>query len=389
MSEALRRLVAQVYSKTDVSIGGSAVQARRLISEAAQVLAAQTKVVSISSPIGELGLSVLIAQLSGRPDLDGQDDAVLELGFKRLTGDGPTVLMMLAPEGISRSALRYLQHVARQSPRLTLVVYYAPPLAAMLEEPGFSALRDRLLAASPIDCVAPPENVPDRAVAIVPSPVVTATRGLSLAVLATPARRPAIWLVSALSAAAIAGIAFVGQSTPNDAVAGSRTAHAAVPLELAVVPVPVLADAPDPAEAKPILPTATGLAMPALVHPAPSATAKLPQIALASPSSQPQSVSLPHADPVAAGPIQRMAKSLRAQQMRRPDPSRREAARFVPASPYWSAPRYQEPAEYEAVQPYDNMPPGWVRRDLRRRDGPYLGTYAMDAYGMRNFRYDR
>ncbi len=415
-NEALRRLVTQVEAGTDALVGGAPARTRQLMAEAATRLAVETTVVSVASPIGELGLSALIAQLSGQPDLDEHDDAILELGFKRLRGEGRTTLMVLAPEGVNRSALRYLQHVARHLPRLTMVVHDSPALATTLGEPGLTALRDRLHAAPRIEVAAAPERVPSVALVVVPSadiaPVATtplvgsARPGLRLATLATPARRPALWIGATLSAAAIAGIAYVGQSRPTGPVAGTTIAHVDLPLEAAIVPEPRLANAaPDLAEVKPSLPAATSLAPPALAVQPQSVAAKLPQIALATPlptlppptlapPAQPVPVQTlpqltpPHTDPVAAAPVQRVAKSLRVPQLRRLDPNRREASRFAQAPPYWSAPHYQPPPDYEAPRPYEEIPPRWVRRERPEREGPYLGTFAMDPYGVRTFRYD-
>jgi len=407
--EALRRLVAQVEAQRDVLVGGSPIRARQLMTQAAARLSSARDVVSIACPIGQLGLSALIAQLSGRPDLDEQDDAVLELGFKRLRGEGQTVLMVLAPEGVNRSALRYLQHVARHLPRLTMVVHDSPALIATLEEAGLTALRDRLHAAPRIEASAMLERSLTEALAVVPlaeitpalaapalvvpissGPLIGSARpGSRLAVLATPARRSALWFGATLSAAAIAGIVFVGQSRLTGVVASSTVAHAEIPLEAAIVPEPRLASAAAPAadlsEVKAGLTAATGLAPPVLAVQPPSAAAKLPQIALAAPLSSLPSLTAPHPDPVAAAPLQRVAKSPRVAQLRRVEPSRREMARFAQMPSRWSAPQYQQPPGYEVASPYEDMPPRWVRRE---RPGPYLGTFAMDPYGMRTFRYD-
>lgn len=402
-NEALRRVMAQVEARMDVLVGGAPVRARQLMTEAAARLSFTTTVVSISSPIGELSLSALIAQLSGRPDLDEQDDLVLELGFKRLGGEGQTVLMVLAPEGVNRSALRYLQHVARHLPRLTMVVHDSPALAAMLAEAGLTALRDRLYAAARIEAEASPERMSLGVLTIVPpadtTPIVltpvsatpligSARPGLRLATLAAPVRRPALWLGAALSAAAIAGIAFVGQSRPTGAIAGNTSAQVDIPLEVAVMPEPRLASAGAPAEVMPSLPAAPGLPTPVLAILPPSAAAKLPQIALAPPLPTLPSLPLPHSDPVVAAPVQRVAKSLRVPQPRRAEPSRREASRFTQAPSYWPAPQYQQPPRYEAASPYEDIPPRWIRRERPGREGPYLGTFAMDPYGVRTFRYD-
>ncbi len=343
-SGALRRVVAQVGANSDAMVDGTPGHARRLLAEAAGLLAGQATVVSVASPMGELSLSTLIAQLSGRLDLDDQDDAVLELGFKRLKGEGPTVLMLLAPAGISRSALRYLQHVSRQSPRLAMVVYGGPALAPMLAETGFAALQARLHALPAIEIEAVAPIAPSRSVALLPS-------------VAVQKRRPVLWAASALVMAAVAGGVWLGHSAPGTAVAGGRTAHFDIPLVPATVARPVLAGSHDP--------VAADLSLPLAATPGLAATARLPQIALATLPLQPP----------ALPPL-----------IRRADPARREPSRIARIRPYWSSPGSQEPADYGSIQPWDGVSPIWVRRDPRRRGD--LGPFPVAPNGVRVYQYD-
>ena len=376
--EALRRLVARAGSNTDVLVGGTLVQMQRLLTLATKTLAHQAAVVPVASPIGELSLSTLIAQLSGRPDLDDQDDAVLELSFRRLKSDGQTVSMLLAPAGISRSALRFLQEVSRQLPRLAMVFFGGPPLALMLEEPGFAALRARLNASPAIEFDAPADAVPSRSVAEMSSVLPELPRLRPSIVTAKTRRRPALWVACALGLAAITGVIWLGHSAPGLAVAGSRVARADVPLVPATVPIPVLPGLRDPDKAD--------VSFPLMANPTLAAPARLPQIARATLPSQPPSMPLAKPDTAVAGLIQPQLRAERTSQLRRTDAARREPARFAPGRPYWPAPRYQEPAEYGGAQSWDGVSPIWVRRDQRRRE--YLGTYAVDPHGVRVFQYD-
>lgn len=361
---ALQRVVAQISTDTDVLIAGTPGQARQVMAEAAMVLRNRATVVSIASPIGELSLTAVIAQLSGRPDLDDHDDAALELGLKQLNGEGRTVLMLLAPAGISRLALRFLQHVACQSPRLAMVVYCAPSLGPMLKEPAFTRLRARLHAAPAVGFEAVAVMVPVRSVAVVlPSAFIPPQ-------VAPPQKRqPVVWAACAFSLAAIAGLVWLGSRAPGTAVA-----FAGVPLVGAIVPAPALIGLRDPVAGRVLPPIVAAAVAPPLVSPAMSTMARLPVVALATlpPAPTPQ----PHADPLVAG----------LGQPDRPPQTRREPPRYARTRSY--APRYQEPAEGEPARPWDGVSPVWVRRDPRRRDAPYLGTYAVDSNGIRVFQYD-
>lgn len=153
-SAALSRLIEQVEAGTDALLTGSPGETRCLLAEAADRLRPACCVVEVAAEAAGLSLSRLMAQLSGRGDLDAQDDAVLELGFRRLAvPEVPgqrTVLLLNASHGIQRSALRFLQHVGRGAPGLVMVVAAGAELYTLLEEPCFSALRARLTTARPV-----------------------------------------------------------------------------------------------------------------------------------------------------------------------------------------------------------------------------------------------
>ncbi len=391
-NEAVRSVLADIAAGTDVLVGGTPVQARVLFAEAARMLAEQATVVSVASPIGELSLSHLIAQLSGRLDLDNQDDSWLELGFKRLTGDGRTVLMVLAPAGISRSALRYLQHVALQAPGLLLVMYKAAPLAAMLQEPGFAPLLARVSASPAIEFDRPAEAArPEEAVMPVfaslpelPAEPVFADR---VRLLADRVRRPLIWTASALGVAAIAALLWAEHDTSSAAV-GSKIARAEIRRDPAVVPVPVPARLPGPETADASPPPAVGADLPPLIAAVSSGEAAMPPVALAAPPAQPRPEPLAEPALIAAGLAQVQVKAERSPHVRHSESARRETPRIARARPDSLAPRRLEAEDTASARQYDGVSPVWVRRDPRRGDGPFLGTYAVDSHGIRVFEYD-
>lgn len=286
MNEALGRLLAQVEGGGGALVAGPSIAAGQLCADAAAATVGRAQVVLVASPHDELSLSGLIAQLSGQTDVGGQDDAVLELGFKRLTGSAPTLLLLLAPRGIGQSALRFLQHVARQAPQLGLIVSASPSVQALLAEPGFAALRARLQAAAPIEATAAPTPVS-------PEPVAC--------------RRPLVWAGAALGAAAIlAGVAWFGHA----ATSAQQVGMMLPPSVPAVVPVPPLAPVPAPnfsAVSVPVLAKAIPLAAP---RPAPE----------------------PRERVVARGAAGRSANEIRAAWVRRV--WRERASRYYVVSPY-------------------------------------------------------
>ena len=156
--EALRRIVHQVLAGGDAVLaldGGS----HALLDEAAAELAgSRCRVLRVSAQAaGGLSLSGVMAQITGRLDLDGHDDGVLERGFQALTvldaECDRIVLMVGDAEALQRTALRYLQFTCRAAPALRLVLAGEQGPPEVLEEDEMAFLRTRL-AASPMIRVA-------------------------------------------------------------------------------------------------------------------------------------------------------------------------------------------------------------------------------------------
>ncbi len=422
MNDALQRLLTQLEAGTDCWISGAPAEGRRLLAEAARALAAEATVVSVVAPVGELTLSSLIAQLSGRPDFDGQDDAVLEQGFRRLTGEGRTALLLTAPQGIGRSALRYLQHVSRHAPRLAMAVLGTAPLAAALESAGLETLRARWTAPPPIEMATPLRLVASREMALVPSDAAdTAEAALPVAAERAGGRRRRSLLLSASALGVVAAVASViwvaygagGRVGP--AISGQSMVET-VPLQPATVPVaPLLAEAAPAmtadlaAPGTAAVPTVSVAA--AALPPVPVAAAAVPPVSVAAAALPPLLRAGEAQRPVVTAPTETVRSgeavaaasarperlpTLRRTEAARPEPARtearREPVRVARARPSWPLPpQYGEPAQYQYPPPddrYDDRPRAWARRAMRSHDGPYLGTYAVDPYGMRVFRYD-
>ncbi len=150
-SAGLSRLLEQAGTGQDVLLLADPAEARLLLAEAATALSGSCRIVEIRADAGPLSLSSLMAQLSGRDDLDAQDDAVLAAGYGRLTAPGQRVALLLdGVRGVQRPALRFVQHVAKSAQNLALVVAAGPDLQLLLAEPDFTGLRSRLLSAPPL-----------------------------------------------------------------------------------------------------------------------------------------------------------------------------------------------------------------------------------------------
>jgi len=175
--EALRRIVHQVLSGGDAVLaldGG----AHALLDEVATELAeSRCRVLRVSAQAaGGLSLSGVMAQITGRPDLDAHDDEVLERGFQALTVLDPEcdriVLLVSGAEALQRTALRYLQFTCRAAAALRLVLAGDQGPPDVLEEDEMAFLRTRL-AASPMIRVAslPVAALPGAADAAAAQPV--------------------------------------------------------------------------------------------------------------------------------------------------------------------------------------------------------------------------
>lgn len=349
---ALGRLLAQVGAGTDCLVEGTPAASRSLFARAAAVLAERADVITVVSPLGELGLSSLIAQISGRPDFNEQDDAVLELGFKRLMAPGrQTVLMLGAPQGIGLPALRYLQHVGRSAPGLLLVVLDSPALDVALEQPGAIGLRARLRAGPVISANEAPAllPVPVEAVPLValPGPIPLsspAPRQMRLGARLLP------WAAAMVSVAA-ASVIVVQLSRVSDIEA----------------PMPAPTSTPTSA---PVTQTSTVIA--------PAPTVETP-IAIQPPAALPP-ISFPA--PAIAPPLPPLVKPDRVLHARRADPKPRAVARAARPNPEW---RTDEPTQYS----WDYDRPAWRRRDWRWEEQQRQGAYAVDPYGTPLYPFSR
>ena len=366
---ALGRLLDQVGAGTDCLVEGTPAASRSLFARAAAAAAERAEIVSVVSPLGELGLSALIAQVSGRPDFDEQDDAVLELGFKRLTAsDRPTVLMLWAPQGIAMPTLRYLQYVRRSAPGLVIVAFRSPALDAALEQPGAAALRARLRAAPAI--VADEETAPPPPLA--DSPPLAAVAGpIPLSV---PVRRRA-WLLpwgAAVVSVAAASVIVVQLSRVPDLEA-SVSVPVPVPVSVPVtMPVSTAATAPVPAATQTttlIPPVPAAVEMPLTVQPQP-----VPPITFPSPPPVPA--------PAAAPPLPPLARPERVLHARRVEPKPRAVLRAGRPGADWRA---DELTQYT----WENRTPPWQHRLPRWADEPGPGGYVVDRYGTPYYPFTR
>lgn len=362
---ALGRLLDQVRAGTDCLVEGMPGASRGLFARAAAAAAGWAEIISVVSPSGELGLSALIAQVSGQPDFDEQDDAVLELGFKRLTAsDRPTVLMLWAPQGIAMPTLRYLQYVRRSAPGLVIVAFGSPALDAALEQPGAAALRARLRAAPAI--VADEETAPPPLAEIPPLAAVAGPIPLSI-----PVRRRA-WLLpwgAAVVSVAAASVIVVQLSRVPD-----LDAPVSVPVSAPVpVPVPVSTAATTPAPAATqtttVIPSApAAVEMPLTVQPQ-----AVPPVTFPTPAAVPA--------PAAAPPLPPLAKPERVLHARRAEPKPRALSRAGRRGADWRA---DELTQYT----WENRIPPWHRLP-RWADEPGPGGYVVDRYGTPYYPFSR
>src|SRR3954447_10899331 len=123
---AVSELLERVRAGEDVLAIGPAVPGRVLLDRAAEALAGTCRVVRVAAGPGPLSLSGLMAQIAGDDDLSGQDDSVVELGFRRLAvpdAPGQRIALLLSDAGqLQRAAMRFVQHMARSASALVLVM---------------------------------------------------------------------------------------------------------------------------------------------------------------------------------------------------------------------------------------------------------------------------
>ena len=163
-AEALRLILDRVLGGGDAVVaGGSGVPA--LLGAVADALARHRCRVLRASALapGGLSLSGLMAQITRRPDIDGHDDEVLELGFQALTvpdaGNEAIALLVEGGEMLHRTALRYLQFTCRSAPALRLVLAGQTGMPDLhVDEMAF--LRTRLAASTVITLAAELPEMP-------------------------------------------------------------------------------------------------------------------------------------------------------------------------------------------------------------------------------------
>ncbi|MGI4943382.1 MAG: hypothetical protein ACRYHQ_22925 [Janthinobacterium lividum] len=170
-TEALRLILDRVLGGGDAVVaGGSGVPA--LLDAVADALARRRCRVLRASALapGGLSLSGLMAQITERPDINGHDDEVLELGFQALTvadvDNEAVALLIEGGETLHRTALRYLQFTCRSAPVLRLVLAGQTGMPDLhVDEMAF--LRTRL-AASPVVTLA--AELPEMPAALLDEP---------------------------------------------------------------------------------------------------------------------------------------------------------------------------------------------------------------------------
>lgn len=450
-AEALRRVVDRVLAGGDVVVsGGNGVRA--LLDAAAEALSRQgCRVLRASADAaGGLSLSGLMAQITDRPDIDGHDDEVLELGFQALTvpdaGCEAIALLVEGAEALQRTALRYLQFTCRSAPALRFVLageagmpdlqedemaflrtrLASSPviaLAAELPEAPLAALdaapvaaqgpdpvplppfRPHLVPSAPVPASAvipdaQPASVPSLEAAHVPLPR-PALSGSPERPAGTARRRPPVaWIGIGLAmAASIATGVVIGRyGWPGGSGAASQAA-----MQPGVPPVAVQ-----------VVPEAA----PALDAQAPSGVAAAPpdqpgRTATAAPAEPPGSLAATQpADKAASEPTaaQPPAAPLRAGPAAQPDPAparpRRTEARSREFNPSARStpPRFTSrmngaydrerglpPSGQEALY-LPPVPPSWQptppgsSQDRAEERRPIIGTYTTDQNGVRTFR---
>ncbi len=170
-AEALGLILDRVLSGGDAVVAGGSGLSALLDAVAAALAQHRCRVLRASALApGGLSLSGLMAQITERPDIDGHDDEVLELGFQALTvPDADNAVIALLVEGgemLQRTALRYLQFTCRSAPALRLVLAGQTGLPDLhVDEMAF--LRTRL-AASPVITLA--AELPEMPAALLDEP---------------------------------------------------------------------------------------------------------------------------------------------------------------------------------------------------------------------------
>lgn len=278
----LAQLVDQVLDGQDAVVVYEGGGASFLRDAALRLEDRRCRVVPVSAATGAtFTLSALLAQVTGQPDLDVQDDETLERGFHLLTVPGPgcdrIVLTIDGADCLQDTVFRYLQFACKAAPELQLVLAGRTDATARVGE-GAAFLRDRLAQRPAFRVGTPATKQPERPqpAAI---PAVTVTDGASGTLRASerapgPAsrKRRAGWMVAGVGMAASAvfgfGLGWQARSGSRTSTAPPAASTRTEPANLSRPAGTVAAPpAPDPAShaviGPPVQTTAPGMAAPA------------------------------------------------------------------------------------------------------------------------------
>lgn len=401
--DALRRLLDPILAGDDVTLFIKSDDGRELLDAAAECLATmRCRVLRAAgtSPEG-LSLSVLMAQVTGLPVPDAQNDEALKRGFQALTAlDGTCdriVLLVSDANTLRPSALRYIQLACRAGTNLQLVLAGKRGFLDLLAPNEFSHLRARL-ATGPIvtptlsnpaslAAAAPAAPVPLQRAQPVLAPQVSEQTGpwpsrpmLSSLYDASPRKRlAAVAGIGLGMAACVALTIWAGEGSKPVALPSQQ---AMLVVEQPVVPKTAVAAAP---EAKPVDADVPAPAAP-VAQPTP---ADVPMPEAQQPPATTQEADVP-AVPLPAGPPSVLPSSptnpvKTAGRKATPAQQRLTAAR-APVFSAGSVTAWEDPYPPPSRDWRPFAPPQAVS-DPPDQPKSYIGTYATDANGTRAFRF--
>lgn len=169
--ETLQRLVNEVLAGNDVILFFRSDAGQALLDAAASHLSTlRSRALRVAgvSPNG-LTLPALMAQVTGQPDPGSRNDEFLKQGFQALTVPDATcdriVLLISDANTLQPGALRYIQFACRASTKLQLVFAGKRGFLEMVGPSEFIELRDRLAVAPILTPPSAEPRVPKPAVA--------------------------------------------------------------------------------------------------------------------------------------------------------------------------------------------------------------------------------
>ena len=394
-ADATAPVLASIRAGEDVALPDGS-SGRAMLDRVEAGLEGEFRVVRVVAGPSGLSLSGFMAQVAGDADLAGQDDSVLEVGYRRLAvpdQPGQRIALMIDGAGrLQRAALRFVQHVSRSAPALVLVVTGGADLDGLLADPDFAALRTRLAAAQShlaSDGHSQAELRVARAVDPSSGDHAAAPEAASVrervSTVSARRRRAPIWAVAGLGMAASVAVAgwvargALDQEPPP--VAAEKPPVAAETAQLTPPPVPAQPERMQQALAEPA---------PAPAQSAPSRQEAMltPQPVLAAPAFQPS----PEPDHTGPRPAPKAADAHRREtthaSVRASHAARPRLPEFDRAPPAWEDQR-PRPVFSGPVPRFWGRPHEVIPYDPPTAEGPYIGTYAADGYGMRTFHYGR